>query len=61
MRSQFVWGVLPCAFLYDVYGSWSPRNNPSVQQLGRDAFCSLLLASPRGSSLVMQRRTVHES
>lgn len=38
-REQFIWDLLPFAFLYDLFCAWSRRFCPSGKVIGRNSFC----------------------
>lgn len=38
-RGQFIWDLLPFAFLYDLFREWSRRFCPSGKVIGRNSFC----------------------
>ena len=38
-RGQFVWDLLPFAFLYDLFREWSRRFCPSGKIIGHNSFC----------------------
>lgn len=37
-EDQFTWDLLPTQFLYDLYISWTKRNNPSGKELSKQSF-----------------------
>lgn len=50
LEDEFVWDLLPFAFLYDLYRAWFAKTNPSGHVVGRNAFISDTVAILDGSS-----------
>jgi len=44
LHEDFVWDLLPFAFLYDLYKSWFARSNPSGSPVGRNVFIKDLVS-----------------
>lgn len=50
-EQEFVWDLLPFAFLYDLYKSWFGKTNPSGSPVGRNSFIADLVAIVRSSTV----------
>lgn len=42
LSSEFVWNLLPTQFLYDLFVSWSHRNNPTGKPMSKRSFTDTL-------------------
>ena len=42
VKDEFVWDLLPSAFLYNLFNKWYEQNNPSGQMLAKRTFLDLL-------------------